>query len=100
MGEWVALGQHGTQPACLGCITPHPPAHAPLCFPLPLSPSVCLQLEAAGTAGVGFVVVLTAIIVRQSLTAGLPAIQSGELPLFKPAVAKDLPEAVAVLSFA
>ena len=59
-----------------------------------------LQLEQAATVGVGFVLFLAFIIVREAVAAGLPAIASGELPLLRPAVAGNLPEAVAVLSFA
>jgi solute carrier family 38 (sodium-coupled neutral amino acid transporter), member 11 len=58
-------------------------------------------LERAATAGVGLIMALMLIIVVQSLRAGLPAIRSGELPIWKVAAsAEQLPEALSVLSFA
>lgn len=40
------------------------------------------------------------MIVYYSVADGLPAIRSGELPLWRPAVAANVPEAIGVLSFA
>lgn len=59
-----------------------------------------LQLEYAAMAGVGLVFVLAGVIVSAAVSAGFPAIASGELPLFEVKLNADLPEAVAVLSFA
>lgn len=52
--------------------------------------------------GVGLVAVLIGVVVWAAASAGFPAIASGELPLVRvPAAAvRQLPEAVAVLSFA
>lgn len=73
---------------------PPPP---PGCCPLP---AALLQLEKAATVGAAFVVVLAGVFIHYAVAEGLPAIASGELPIFKPAVAANLPEAVGVLSFA
>ena len=51
-------------------------------------------------AGVAFMAAMTAVFVYYALAEGLPAIASGELPLWRPALAKEIPEAVGVLSFA
>ena len=51
-------------------------------------------------AGVGLVIILAGVIVQSAASAGFPAIHSGELPLTKISLNADLPEAVAVLSFA
>ena len=52
--------------------------------------------------GVGLVAVLVGVVVWAAAAAGFPAIASGELPLVRvpAAAARQLPEAVAVLSFA
>lgn len=52
------------------------------------------------SAGFLFVLALAAIFAHYSLAEGLPALASGELPLWRPAVAAAVPEAVGVLSFA
>lgn len=41
-----------------------------------------MQLESAATVGVIVILTVVAIIVRTSIHAGLPAIKSGELPLW------------------
>lgn len=51
-------------------------------------------------AGVGLVFVLAGVIVHSAVSTGFPAIASGELPLFEVTLNADLPEAVAVLSYA
>ena len=58
------------------------------------------QLERAGASGFLFVLLLAAVIARYSLAEGLPALASGELPLWRPALPSGAPEAVGVLSFA
>ncbi|KAK9845342.1 hypothetical protein WJX81_003878 [Elliptochloris bilobata] len=73
-----------------------------LCPVLPL----CLlrrmrSLETAATAGVAIVLALAGIICVEALRAGLPAIASGELPLWRlQGGGSDLPESFAVLGFA
>lgn len=58
-------------------------------------------LERAATAGVLLIAVLLVIIVVQSVMAGMPAIASGELPIWTTAVSPgEIPEALSVLSFA
>lgn len=58
------------------------------------------QLEQVGASGFLFVLVLAGVIIYYSVVDGLPAIASGELPLWRPALPAELPEAVGVLSFA
>lgn len=70
-----------------------------LVFPLSLTKQI-RQLEKAATAGLALVLVLAIVVARAALSAGFPALKSGELPLFSVATKADLPEAVAVLSFA
>ena len=48
-----------------------------------VKPYSCLQLEAAATVGVAVILAVLGIIVQTSVHAGLPAIKSGELPLWK-----------------
>lgn len=45
-----------------------------------------VQLEAVATLGVAVILAVLGIIVQQSIHAGLPAIRSGELPLWQPEV--------------
>ncbi|DBB04668.1 TPA: hypothetical protein ACH3X1_012728 [Trebouxia sp. C0004] len=67
-------------------------------------PLCCLkgmrQLESAATVGVVVILAMVGIIVRTSIHAGLPAIKSGELPLWTFESAAQLPEAFVVLGFA
>ncbi|KAK9817843.1 hypothetical protein WJX72_002950 [[Myrmecia] bisecta] len=67
-------------------------------------PLCCLRrmrsLEMAAAAGVAVIAVIISMVVYTALHAGLPAIRSGELPLWGMKVTKDLPEAFAVLGFA
>lgn len=72
-----------------------------LVIPLSLSRRM-RSLERAAIAGVFLVLILAVVVVHGSIAAGLPAIVSGELPFAKPApgAKAQLPEAVAVLSFA
>lgn len=80
---------------------PSPSLRTGLLFtpPPPRSPT-WPQLERLGASGFLFVVLLAAVITRYSLADGLPALASGELPLWRPALPSGLPEAVGVLSFA
>ncbi|KAL3136879.1 hypothetical protein ABBQ32_006491 [Trebouxia sp. C0010 RCD-2024] len=67
-------------------------------------PLCCLkgmrQLEAVATVGVVVILGVLAVIVQSSIHAGLPAIKSGELPLWKFQSTGQLPEAFVVLGFA
>lgn len=67
-------------------------------------PLCCLkgmrQLESAATLGVIVILTVLGIIVQTSVHASLPAIRSGELPLWKFESAGHLPEAFVVLGFA
>jgi amino acid permease len=70
---------------------------------LPLSLSRRMRsLENAATAGIGLLLILTAVIIQETVSAGFPAIVSGELPLMKfaPGAEAQLPEAMSVLFFA
>ncbi|KAG7667005.1 hypothetical protein Ndes2526B_g04504 [Nannochloris sp. 'desiccata'] len=70
---------------------------------LPLSLSRRMRsLEYAAVAGIGLLLVLTAVIIQETISAGFPAIVSGELPLIKvaPGAEAQLPEAMSVLFFA
>ncbi|PRW60760.1 amino acid transporter [Chlorella sorokiniana] len=58
------------------------------------------ELEKVASTGLLFVVFVSAMIVYYSVADGLPAIRSGELPIWRPAVAANVPEAIGVLSFA
>ena len=59
------------------------------------------RLEQAATAGVLLIAVLASVIIIDSVSAGLPAIKSGELPIWTTASSWDqIPEALSVLSFA
>lgn len=101
------------QEACARRLSPRRPAFLlQLCPVACLRPCPCLpalrclalgrpsQLERIATAGILFVVLLAVIFVYSAAATGFPAIASGELPLFRPALAAHVPEAVAVLSFA
>lgn len=59
-----------------------------------------MQLEKAALVGVGLVLLLIVVIVRNAFAAGFPGITSGEVPLARLRLNADLPEAVGVLSFA
>ena len=61
---------------------------------------ILTQLEKVASSGLLFVVVVAAMIVYYSVADGLPAIRSGELPIWRPALAANVPEAIGVLSFA
>lgn len=65
-----------------------------------LPPTAASQLEYAAMAGVGLVLLLAGVIVKSAADAGFPAIASGELPLVDISLNADLPEAVAIMSFA
>lgn len=88
-------------PACcpllLSLVVPHPPLAAAA---QPRPPGCRLQLERIATGGILFVALLAGVFVYYAVASGFPAVASGELPLFRPALAAHLPEAVAVLSFA
>ncbi|KAL4422426.1 hypothetical protein ABPG75_008623 [Micractinium tetrahymenae] len=58
------------------------------------------ELERIATGGILFVALLAGVFIYYAAATGFPAIASGELPLFRPALAANLPEAVGVLSFA
>lgn len=45
-------------------------------------------------------VLLAAVMIKDSVAEGLPALASGELPVWRPALPSGVPEAVGVLSFA
>jgi amino acid permease len=70
-----------------------------LVLPLSLAPKM-RQLERAAAAGVALVALLVGVVVQRALAAGLPALASGELPAWRVARPRELPEAVSVLSFA
>jgi amino acid permease len=70
---------------------------------LPLSLSRRMRsLERAAVAGIALLIILAAVIIRETVSTGFPAIQSGELPLLKvaPGSEAQLPEAMTVLFFA
>jgi solute carrier family 38 (sodium-coupled neutral amino acid transporter), member 11 len=72
-----------------------------LVLPLSLSPQM-RSLEKAAIAGIFLLFILTAVIIKETISAGFPAIVTGELPLIKfaPGAEEQLPEAMSVLFFA
>jgi sodium-coupled neutral amino acid transporter 11 len=70
---------------------------------LPLSLSRRMRsLERAAVAGIFLLIILAAVIIKETVSAGFPAIQSGELPIVRiaPGTEAQLPEAMSVLFFA
>jgi hypothetical protein len=62
-----------------------------LVLPLSLAPKM-RQLERAAAAGVALMLLLVGVIVQRALAAGLPALASGELPAWRVARPRELPE--------
>lgn len=58
------------------------------------------SLELAGTAGLVVIVAVMGIIIYQSSSAGFPAVTSGDFPLWRVKVTRELPEAMSVMGFA
>lgn len=72
-----------------------------LCVVMPLSMLRNFrQLEGAASAGVTLVAGLVGVLVVVSVRAGMPAYASGAVPVWRVRWTTDLPEAIAVLSFA
>lgn len=70
-----------------------------VCLPLSLMRHM-RSLEHVAMLGLVPLFILMVIMVVDSLKAGMPAIASGELPLWQVKVNADLPEAIAVLGYA
>jgi len=93
----------GNVPEWLGNSGRIPMVAMVLLLVLPLSLSRRMRsLETAATAGLGLLLILAVVIIQKAVSAGFPAIVSGELPLMKiaPGAKAQLPEAMSVLFFA
>jgi len=72
---------------------------ATVVLPLSLVPQL-RQLEHAAGAASALLLVLLGVIAYQALAAGLPALASGELPLWQVPSVRELPEVMAIFCFA